>query len=140
MKPLRILFLCTHNSARSQMAEAILRVLGGDRVEVASAGTEVTRVHPLAVREMAERGIDVGGQRSKHLNELLGERFDTVITVCDNAAESCPVFPGAPKRLHWSLPDPSAVEGPEEVRAAAFQRAADELTSRIRDLLSGYDG
>jgi arsenate reductase len=140
MKPLRILFLCTHNSARSQMAEAILRVLGGDRVEVASAGTEVTRVHPLAVREMAERGIDIGGQRSKHLNELLGERFDTVITVCDNAAESCPVFPGAPKRLHWSLPDPSAVEGPEEVRAAAFQRAADELTSRIRDLLSGYDG
>jgi arsenate reductase len=140
MKPLRILFLCTHNSARSQMAEAILRVLGGDRVEVASAGTEVTRVHPLAVREMAERGIDVGGQRSKHLNELLGERFDTVITVCDNAAESCPVFPGDPKRLHWSLPDPSAVEGTEEVQAAAFQRTADELTARIRDLLSGYDG
>ncbi len=140
MKPLRILFLCTHNSARSQMAEAILRVLGGDRVEAASAGTEVTRVHPLAVREMAERGIDVVGQRSKHLNELLGQPFDTVITVCDNAAESCPVFPGDPKRLHWSLPDPSAVEGPEEVRAAAFQRTADELTARIRDLLSGYDG
>jgi len=140
MKPLRILFLCTHNSARSQMAEAILRALGGDRVEAASAGTEVTRVHPLAVREMAERGIGMGGQRSKHLDELLGERFDTVVTVCDSAAESCPVFPGAPKRLHWSLPDPSAVEGPEEVRAAAFQRAADELTARIRDLLSGYDG
>jgi arsenate reductase len=134
--PLRILFLCTHNSARSQMAEAILRELGGGRIEAASAGTEVTRVHPLAVREMAERGIDIGAQRSKHLNEFIGEKLDYVITVCDNAGESCPVFPGGPERIHWSIPDPSAVEGTEEVRAAAFKRAADDLTTRIRDLLT----
>ncbi len=134
--PLRILFLCTHNSARSQMAEAILRELGGGRVEAASAGTEVTRVHPLAVREMAERGIDIGAQRSKHLNEFLGERLDYVVTVCDNAGESCPVFPGGPERIHWSIPDPSAVEGTDEIRAAAFKRAADDLTTRIRDLLT----
>ena len=134
--PPRILFLCTHNSARSQMAEAILRELGGGRVEAASAGTEVTRVHPLAVREMAERGIDIGAQRSKHLNEFIGEKLDYVITVCDNAGESCPVFPGGPERIHWSIPDPSAVEGTEEIRAAAFKRAADDLTIRIRDLLT----
>jgi arsenate reductase (thioredoxin) len=131
-----VLFLCTHNSARSQMAEGILRRLGGDRVKTVSAGTEVTRVHPLAIREMAERGIDIGGQRSKHLNELLGERFDYVVTVCDNANESCPIFPGDPERIHWSIPDPSAVEGDEETRQAAFKRAADELTAWIRDLLA----
>ena len=134
--PPRILFLCTHNSARSQMAEAILRDLGGGRVEAASAGTEVTRVHPLAVREMAERGIDIGAQRSKHLTEFIGEKLDYVITVCDNAGESCPVFPGGPERIHWSIPDPSAVEGTEEIRAAAFKRAADDLTLRIGDLLA----
>jgi thioredoxin type arsenate reductase len=132
----RVLFLCTHNSARSQMAEGLLRALGGDRFEVHSAGTEVTRVHPLALREMAERGIDISGQRSKHLQEFFGQDFDYVITVCDNARESCPVFPGDPERIHWSIPDPSAVEGGEAVRAAAFQRAADELTTRIRYLLS----
>jgi len=119
------------------MAEAILRELGGGRVEAASAGTEATRVHPLAVREMAERGIDIGAHRSKHLNELIGERLDYVVTVCDNAGESCPVFSGGPERIHWSIPDPSAVEGTEEVRAAAFKRAADDLTTRIRDLLAG---
>lgn len=135
-----VLFLCTHNSARSQMAEGILRHLGGDRVEAASAGTEVTRVHPLAIREMAERGIDISGQRSKHLNELLGERFDSVVTVCDNASESCPVFPGSPERIHWSIPDPSAAEGDEESRQAAFQKAADELMARIRELLGSLHG
>lgn len=133
---IRVLFLCTHNSARSQMAEAILRKLGGDRVEAASAGTEVTRVHPLAVREMAEREIDISGQRSKPMNELVGERFDYVVTVCDNARESCPIFPGDPERIHWSIPDPSAVEGEEDKRRQAFERAADELTTRIRYLLA----
>ncbi len=131
-----VLFLCTHNSARSQMAEGILRKLGGDRVEAASAGTEATRVHPLAVREMAERGIDISGQRSKIMNELLGERFDYVVTVCDNARESCPIFPGSPERIHWSIPDPAAVEGDEKTRQAAFKRAAGELTTRIRYLLA----
>jgi protein-tyrosine-phosphatase len=112
----QVLFLCTHNSARSQMAEGILRELGGDRIEAASAGTEVTRVHPLAVREMAERGIDISGHHSKHMDEFLGERFDYVVTVCDNARESCPIFPGDPERIHWSIPDPSAVEGDEKTQ------------------------
>ena len=131
-----ILFLCTHNSARSQMAEGILRHLRGDRMEVASAGTEVTRVHPLAIREMAERGIDISGQRSKHMSELLGGRFDYVVTVCDNARETCPIFPGDPERIHWSIPDPSVVEGEEGKRRAAFRKAADELTTRIRSFLA----
>ncbi|HEY2289700.1 MAG TPA: arsenate reductase ArsC [Thermoanaerobaculia bacterium] len=134
-----VLFLCTHNSARSQMAEGILRGLGGDRVETASAGTEATRVHPLAVREMAERGIDISRQRSKPMDEFLGERFDYVVTVCDNARESCPIFPGDPERIHWSIPDPSAVEGEEKTRQAAFKKAADELTTRIRYLLALFE-
>ncbi len=132
----RVLFLCTHNSARSQMAEAICRRLGNGRVETASAGTEVTRVHPLAVREMAERGIDISGQRSKSMDEFAGERFDVVVTVCDNARESCPIFPGDPERIHWSIADPSAVTSEEPERRQAFKRAADELTTRIRYLLA----
>lgn len=131
----RVLFLCTHNSARSQMAEGILRHLAGDTVEVASAGTEVTRVHPLAIRTMEARGIDLSGQRSKHLDEFLGQPLDYVITVCDNAGETCPFFPGAPERLHWSIPDPARAQGDEKEREAAFQRAADDLLTRIRDLL-----
>ena len=134
--PVRVLFLCTHNSARSQMAEGILRHMAGDKVEVASAGTEVTRVHPLAARTMEARGIDISGQRSKHLDEYLDQPFDYVITVCDRASETCPVFPGAPERIHWSIPDPSGVEGDDKTREAAFQRAADELLTRIRYLLS----
>jgi ArsR family transcriptional regulator, arsenate/arsenite/antimonite-responsive transcriptional repressor / arsenate reductase (thioredoxin) len=135
-KRVRVLFLCTHNSARSQMAEGILRHLAGDKLEVASAGTEVTRVHPLAARTMEARGIDISGQRSKHLDEFLDQPFDYVITVCDRAGETCPVFPGAPERIHWSVPDPSGVEGDEPTREAAFQRAADDLLTRIRYLLS----
>ena len=131
----RVLFLCTHNSARSQMAEAILRQLGGDGVEVHSAGTVATRVHPLAIAAMAEKGIDISGQRSKHLNEFLGQTFDYVVTVCDNARETCPVFPGAPEKIHWSIPDPSAVEGDEATQAYAFRVASDELMTRIRYLL-----
>jgi len=131
----RVLFLCTHNSARSQMAEAILRHLGGDRVEVHSAGTVATRVHPLAVAAMADKGIDISGQRSKHMDELTGQDFDYVITVCDNARETCPVFPGAPERIHWSIPDPTAVEGTEETKFRAFRTASDDLMTRIRYLL-----
>ena len=122
----RVLFLCTHNSARSQMAEAILRHLAGDRVEVSSAGTVATRIHPLAAAVMTEDGLDFHGQRSKHVDELAGQQFDYVVTVCDNARESCPVFPGAPEHLHWSIPDPSAVEGDEPVKLAAFRSAAEE--------------
>jgi thioredoxin type arsenate reductase len=132
----RVLFLCTHNSARSQMAEAILRHLGGNRVEVYSAGTVATRVHPLAIAAMAEKEIDISGQRSKCLDEFIGQELDYVITVCDNARESCPVFPGAPEKIHWSIPDPSAVEGDEATRARAFRVASDDLMTRIRYLLS----
>jgi thioredoxin type arsenate reductase len=131
----RVLFLCTHNSARSQMAEAILRHLGGDKVEVHSAGTVATRVHPLAIAAMAEKDIDISGQRSKHLDEFSGQEFDYVVTVCDNARESCPVFPGAPEKIHWSIADPAAVEGDEATRSRAFRIASDELMTRIRYLL-----
>src|SRR6185295_10450575 len=139
-RPARVLFLCTHNSARSQMAEGILRRMADGRVEVESAGTVATRVHPLAIAAMAERGIDIGSQRSKRMDELAGETFDYVVTVCDHANESCPIFPGAPERLHWSLEDPSAVPGDEEVRLHAFRSTAGELTARIRDLLADLEG
>jgi protein-tyrosine-phosphatase len=135
----RVLFLCTHNSARSQMAEGILRHLGGDRVEVHSAGTVVTRVHPLAIAAMANKEIDISRHSSKHMDDFVGQTFDYVVTVCDNARESCPLFPGDPERIHWSIADPSAVEGDEDVRLHAFTAAADELTGRIRFLLSAID-
>src|SRR5918994_1611700 len=114
----RVLFLCTHNSARSQMAEGLLRHLGGDRFEAYSAGTEATRVRPLAISAMNELGIDIARQESKTLDRYLGEPFDAVITVCDDAAEACPVFPGAERRLHWSFPDPSKAAGTEEQQLA----------------------
>ena len=129
---IRVLFLCTHNSARSQMAEALLRHIGGERFEVLSAGTEVTRVHPLAVAAMADVGLDISDARSKHLNEYVGDDFDYVITVCDAANESCPIFPGDPQRIHWSFSDPSAVEGSDEDRARAFAKVRDEITHRLR--------
>jgi protein-tyrosine-phosphatase len=117
----RVLFLCTHNSVRSQMAEGILRHLGGHDVEVHSAGTVATRVHPLAITAMAEKSIDISGQRSKHMDELAGQEFDYVVTVCDNAREACPAPPGNPERIHWSIADPSAVEGDEPTRSRAFR-------------------
>jgi arsenate reductase (thioredoxin) len=132
----RVLFLCTHNSARSQMAEGILRSLAFDLVEAASAGTRPSRVHPLAIQVMAERGIDISRQRSKHLDELVHERFTYVVTVCDDANETCPIFPHGAKKLHWSIPDPSAVAGEEEDRRRAFAAAADDLAGRIRGLLA----
>jgi len=131
----RVLFLCTHNSARSQMAEGILRHLA-PAVHVASAGTEVSRVHPLAIEALAPHKIDLSRHRSKHLSEFVGQRFDYVITVCDRASESCPLFPGDPERLHWSLPDPAAVEGDEATRLHAFQATAQDLLTRIRDLVA----
>jgi len=127
----RVLFLCTHNSARSQMAEGLLRHLAGDRFEVMSAGTEVTRVRPEAMRAMAELGVDISGQESKTLERYLGEPFDHVITVCDAANEACPVFPGAKSRLHWSFRDPSQAKGDEEERLAVFRAVRDEIRDRI---------
>lgn len=134
-EPVRVLFLCTHNAARSQMAEALLRWLAGDRVEVYSAGTEPSRVHPMAVRAMAELGIDIGGAESKSLRRFLGQPFDWVITVCDQAAEACPIFPGAARRLHWSLPDPSATSGSEEERYRQFRVVRDRLLEHLRQWL-----
>ena len=127
----RVLFLCTHNSARSQMAEGLLRHLSEGRVEVASAGTEARGVHPLAVRVMAEIGIDLRDQASKTLDRFVGERWDDVITVCDSANESCPIFPGARRRLHWSFDDPSAATGTEEQRLRVFHRVREEIRARI---------
>jgi arsenate reductase len=131
----RVLFLCTHNSARSQMAEGLLRHLAGDRFEAMSAGTEATRVRPLAIRAMEEIGIDISGQESKTLDQYLQEPFDHVITVCDDANEACPFFPGAANRLHWSFEDPSKAEGSEEQRLQVFRRVRDELRERIEQKL-----
>ncbi len=133
----RVLVLCTGNSARSQMAEGLLRVLAGDAAEVASAGSRPSRVHPLAIRAMAERGIDLSAQRSKHLDELLDRSFDHVLTVCDQAAATCPSFPGPARRTHWSVPDPAAQEGSEEERLAAFRAARDDLEVRLRAWWAG---
>jgi arsenate reductase (thioredoxin) len=132
----RVLFLCTHNSARSQMAEGLLRHLSGGRVAVFSAGTEATRVRPLAIRVMAEAGIAIASQESKTLQRYLGEPFDAVITVCDDANEACPFFPGARERLHWSFPDPSTATGTDEAQLAVYRATRDAIRERIeRELL-----
>lgn len=131
----RTLFICTHNSARSQMAEGLLRHLAGERFEVFSAGTEATFVRPQAIEVMREIGVDISGQESKTLNQYLGQSFDCVITVCDNANEACPVFPGNGKRLHWSLPDPSAATGTQEEQLAVFRTVRDQITKRIQSEL-----
>jgi arsenate reductase len=133
----RVLFLCTHNSARSQMAEGLLRSLGGDRFEAHSAGTEATGVRPLAIRAMAELGVDISTQTSKTLDPYIDQRFDDVITVCDDANESCPIFPNATHRLHWSLPDPSKATGSEAEQLAVYRKVRDDLRARIEsELLS----
>ena len=132
----RILILCTGNSARSQMAEGLLRAMGKGAIDVYSAGTKPGIVRPEAIAVMAERGLDISDHRSKHVDEFVGQTFDYVITVCDNASETCPVFPGAPRRVHWSLPDPAAVEGPEPVRLDAFRRVSGMLTERFERFLA----
>ena len=128
----RVLILCTGNSARSQMAEGLLRHAGGTRYEVFSAGTKPAGVNALAIEAMRELGIDISAHRSKPVAEFSAQTFAMVITVCDNAAEECPVFPEAPQRVHWSLPDPAAVSGTPEEKLAAFRRVRDELDRRIR--------
>jgi arsenate reductase (thioredoxin) len=129
----RVLILCTANSARSQMAEGLLRSLAGERFEVFSAGAKPSTVNPLAIKAMDERGIDIRSHRSKHLNEFLEQPFDYVITVCDTAAESCPVFPGPARRIHWSFPDPAAVEGSEKERLGSFRKVRDAIETQFRD-------
>ena len=128
----RVLFLCTHNSARSQIAEGLLRNLGGDKFDVSSAGTEVTRVHPLAIAAMRELGIDISHQRSKHLDQYRGQKFDYVITVCDKANETCPIFADHPERIHWSFQDPAAATGSDEQKLQVFRKVRDEIAGRLR--------
>jgi arsenate reductase len=134
-RPIRVLFVCTHNSARSQIAEALLRDYGGAEFEVLSAGTEVTRVNPFAIRVLADLGIDASGARSKSITEFLDQRFDYVITVCDRARETCPVFPGSENTMHWGLDDPSEVEGTDEERLAAFRGTQLEVSTRLRPFI-----
>ena len=122
------------------MAEGLLRDLAGDRFEVMSAGTEATHVRPLAVRAMDELGIDISGQESKTLERYLGETFDYVITVCDDANEACPVFPGARRRLHWSFEDPAQATGSEEERRRVFQSVRDQIRERMEGELLTEDG
>ena len=133
--PIRVLFVCTHNSARSQIAEALLQRYGGDAFEVYSAGTEVTRVNPYAIRVLADLGIDWRDARSKSITGFLDESFDYVITVCDRARETCPVFPGSTNTLHWGLDDPSEVEGTDDERLAAFKRTETEVATRLRPFI-----
>lgn len=132
----RVLILCTGNSARSQMAEGLLRELAGERMEVWSAGSRPSTVNPLAIAAMRERGIDISQYRSKHLDEFLAQPFDVVLTVCDNAAASCPVFPGPAQRIHWSFPDPAAAAGDETERLAVFRQVRDAIEARLREWLS----
>ena len=131
----KVLFVCTGNSARSQMAEGLLRHAGANRFSVSSAGTSPTHVRPEAVAVMQEVGIDISNHRSKGVDEFAGQEFDYIITVCDNANETCPVFPGKAERLHWSFRDPAAVEGSDEQRQAAFRKVRNEIRTRIGQFL-----
>jgi protein-tyrosine-phosphatase len=135
-KPIRVLFLCTENSARSQMAEALTRHLSKGRVEIYSAGSHPSGIHPYAVSVLAAAGIDIGQQRSKHFDEFSGQSFDCIITLCDRVLEVCPNFPGDPERIHWSFPNPAAVEGTEDEKYRAFEQTSIQLTTRIRLLLT----
>jgi len=135
----RLLFLCTGNSARSQMAEGLLRHEAGDRYEVFSAGTHPSLVRPEAIAVMREIGIDISGHRSKSVDEFKGQDLDTIVTVCDHAKESCPVFPGRTQRLHWPFEDPASVSGGEEDRKDAFRKIRDQIHGRIMVFLGEDD-
>ncbi len=138
-QPIRVLFVCTHNSARSQMAEGFLRAMAADRFEVASAGTEARSVHPLAIRVMDEVGIDLRRHTSKTIDAFLGQPWDDVITVCDSANERCPVFPAETIRIHWSFDDPSQAPGSDEDRLKTFRRVRDEILTRLRQWLADQE-
>jgi len=134
---MRVLILCTGNSARSQMAEGLLRHDAGNVYEVFSAGTKPSHVRPEAIVVMREVGIDISGHRSKSVDEFAGQDFDYLITVCDNAKESCPVFPAKTKRVHWSIADPAAVQGSQGEALTAFRRVRDELRARLQAFAKG---
>jgi ArsR family transcriptional regulator, arsenate/arsenite/antimonite-responsive transcriptional repressor / arsenate reductase (thioredoxin) len=135
----RVLFLCTGNSARSQMAEALAERLSGGAVSASSAGSNPKPLHRNAVRVMRERGVDISGRRSKHLSEFAGQRFDYVISLCDRVREVCPEFPGGPELIHWSIPDPAREPGSDEETLPAFDRTAAELRTRIGFLIEAID-
>ena len=132
----RVLILCTGNSARSQMAEGLLRSIGGNLFEVFSAGTHPSVVNPHAVEAMLEQAIDISHHRSKSVDEFDGQDFDYVITVCDNANENCPVFPGHTKRIHWSFEDPAAASGSKEEKLKVFRRVRDEIAARLSEFVA----
>jgi arsenate reductase (thioredoxin) len=135
-RPTRVLFVCTGNSARSIMAEALLRHHGGPEFEVFSAGTEPKGVNPLTLRVLAGAGMETAGLHSKSVQEFLGQRFDYVITVCDQAREACPVFPGSHQSLHWAYDDPAAAEGSEEERLAVFRSVFSQLSTRVSQVVT----
>jgi len=136
----KVLILCTGNSCRSQMAEGILRYYGSNRYEAYSAGTHPSRVHPLAIQVMKEIGIDISGQRSKSVDEFKDKNFDFVVTVCDNAKESCPLFPGKAKRLHWGFPDPPHDKEATEETVCAFREVRDKILGKFREAAeSGFE-
>jgi arsenate reductase (thioredoxin) len=137
--PIRVLILCTGNSARSQMAEGLLRHDGGARFEVFSAGTKPSQVRPEAIEVMGELGIDISGHRSKSVDEFLGRTFNYVITVCNNVRESCPAFPGRAARIHWSFEDPAAVKGDEATRKGVFRQVRDEIREKLAGFIATYD-
>jgi len=132
----RVLILCTGNSARSQMAEGLLRDMTGAQFDVFSAGVAPTTVRPEAIEALAEVGIDISNHRSKSVDEFGAQEFDYVITVCDSANEQCPVFPGDTKRIHWSFADPAAVEGDHESRLASFRKIRDQIAERLRKFVA----
>ena len=134
----RVLFLCTGNSCRSQMAEGVLRHFASDRFEVASAGTTPAEVNPLAIKVMAEIGIDISSHRSKSVVEMMGDRFDYVITVCDRARGACPVFPGKALKLHWNFADPANATGTEAERLQVFRCVRNEIVSSIQQFVSNH--
>jgi arsenate reductase (thioredoxin) len=131
----RVLFVCIHNSARSQMAEGFLRAWAGDRFEVHSAGIEARGVRPEAIAVMRELGVDIGAHESKTINRFTGRRWDHLITVCDESVEACPNVPGARTTAHWQFSDPSAVVGDDETRLAAFRRVRDDIAASVRDFI-----
>lgn len=137
MTKTKILFLCVHNSARSQMAEGLLRARASDQYAVFSAGSEPSRVHPLAIQVLHERGIDSADARSKHVREFLDQPIDVVITLC--AEQVCPVFPRPVKHLHWGVTDPAAVSGSDAERLDAFRRVADQLAQHIEQFMNQHD-
>jgi arsenate reductase len=131
MNKKRILFLCTGNSARSQIAEGFLRHMAGDKFQVYSAGVKPTQINPLAIKVMAEVGVDISEHRSKSAMEFIGQEFDYVVTVCDNAKQTCPVFPGHYEKLHWSLDDPAEAEGSEEDKLRVFRKIRDKIKDNV---------